>query len=463
MNLLLWLWEGDWPRRNCVHCSEMNPVSKLRFNSLAGYSRSPMVPLLVHELEWFEAGSEKVLGELALDLSDDDYVCYVFGRDALGRFRAVWLDHSIPTADEARARLNTKITEFAKMPPEQFHQGDEVGKPMDFFTPVVKPEALNPDFTALVSQSGYSPARGLMSEMMHYFKDPDGNFVQQFQTTAFSPRFWELYLYALFTELGYGFNREYQMPDFHCQGLLGDFFVEAATVNPSDSVPKIDASNEKAYFESYVPIKFGSVLFSKLEKQYWKCRHVAGHPLVFAIQDFHTPLSMSWSSSALPEYLYGIRQIDRKKPDGAIEIVSEKVESYIWSDGQKTKTIPSNFFSQPGTEHVSAVLANPEGTISKFNRMGFLAGFGDRTLKMTRTGLCYFDSVIPSKFEVQVHAPGYAESWSEGVSVYHNPNAKEPLPPEAMPGVAHHFSKEGRIVAQKPKFHTFGSITMIVR
>jgi hypothetical protein len=441
----------------------MNAISKLRFDSLAGYSRSPMMPLMVHELEWFEAGNEKVLGELAFDLSDDDYVCYVFGRDALGRFRAVWLEHSIPTVDEARVLLSTKIAEFAKMPPEEFHQGDEVGKPLDFFTPVGTPDTLNPDFKALISAPEYSPALGLISEMMHYFKDVDGNFVQQFQTTGFSPRFWELYLYALFTELGYGFNREFPMPDFHCQGPLGEFFVEATTVNPTAPAPKIDAANAKAYFESYVPIKFGSALFSKLKKEYWMLKHVTGHALVFAIQDFHSPVSMSWSSSALPEYLYGIRQTDKKKPNGEIEIFSEKVESYTWTDGQETKTIPSNFFSQPDTEHVSAVLANPEGTISKFNRMGFLAGFGDRTLKMTRAGLCYLDSVAPARFETDVHVPGYSESWSEGVSVYHNPNAKVPLQPEAIPGVAHFFSKDGRIVVHKPRFQPFGSITIIMQ
>jgi hypothetical protein len=146
-----------------------------------------------------------------------------------------------------------------------------------------------------------------------------------------------------------------------------------------------------------------------------------------------------------------------------VESVSEMLKPYTWTEGQETKTIPSNFFSQPDTEHVSAVLANPEGTISKFNRMGFLAGFGDRTLKMTRAGLCYLDSAIPAKFEMEVHVPGYSESWSEGVSVYHNPNAKVPLPPEAIPGVAHFSSKEGRIVVHKPRFQPFGSITIIVQ
>ena len=41
---------------------------------------------------------------------------------------------------------------------------------------------------------------------MHYFQDVDGNFVQQFQSTGFDARLWELYLYALFTEQGYGFE-----------------------------------------------------------------------------------------------------------------------------------------------------------------------------------------------------------------------------------------------------------------
>jgi hypothetical protein len=58
-------------------------------------------------------------------------------------------------------------------------------------------------FEHLTTGDGYSPALGIIRELMHYFDDADGNFVEQFQTTAFDARLWELYLYALFTELGY--------------------------------------------------------------------------------------------------------------------------------------------------------------------------------------------------------------------------------------------------------------------
>ena len=185
----------------------MRQISKLRFDSLAGYSRSPTMPLVAEELSWFEEAHEKVLGVLVRDLPDNDYACYVLGRDAKGRFRPVWIDCSIPTVEEATALLERKLAEYAHMRPEEFYQGDEVGKPLDFFAPMNKVENQHPNFRNLISGRGYSPALGLITEMMHYFEDADGNFVQQFQSTAFDARLWELYLYALFTELRYGFNR----------------------------------------------------------------------------------------------------------------------------------------------------------------------------------------------------------------------------------------------------------------
>src|SRR5437773_12369221 len=118
--------------------------------------------------------------------------------------------------------------------------------------------------------------------MMHYFEDVDGNFIQQFQSDGFDARIWELYLYALLTELGYGFDRAHAAPDFHCQGLLGDLFIEATTVNPSDPPLEVEDADREAYFAHYVPLKYGSVLLSKLRRKYWEQAHMAGRPLALA-------------------------------------------------------------------------------------------------------------------------------------------------------------------------------------
>ncbi len=437
----------------------MNAISELRFNSLAGYSRSPTLALIARDLAWYEDGNEKVLGLIALDLPDQDYVSYVLGRDAKGRFRCVWLEVSLATQEEAAALLERKLEEFAQALPETFHQGDETGRPVDFFKPVVPDERQHRVFKILIGERGYSPARGLVAEMMHYFEDVDGNFVQQFQSDGFDARLWELYIYALLNELGYGIGRNHPAPDFHCQGLRGDFFIEATTVNPSGEAPDVDAENRDAYFGHYVPMKYGSALFSKLRRRYWELPHVAGQPLVLAIQDFHAPHAMVWSNTGLVEYLYAIRQTERPTADGTVEIVSEPVTEYVWGD---KPPIPAGFFRQPDTENVSAVIANPGGTISKFNRIGFLAGFGGRDIMMMRSGYCYKGSATPEWFVAEVHKPGYSETWCEGLSVYHNPNARIPLSPEALPCAAHHTSRDGRILSRQPAWHPVGSTTHVI-
>lgn len=436
----------------------MNAISKLRFDALAGYSRTPWLCMLVDEFGWFESANEKVLGMLAFDVSNEDYDYFILGRDAKGGFRAVDVECSIPTAEEAKARLETQLEIYAKKPPEEFFQGDETGKPMDFFTPIVEDDVTNPSFRQLISERALSPARELLAELMHYFEDADGNFVQNFQSGGFDARVWELYLYAAFTELGYGFDRSYPAPDFHCIGLRGEFFVEATTVNPSADPPDVGDSPPLHYFEHYVPRKFGSVLFSKLKKKYWELQHVSGRPLIYAVQDFHTVRAMTWSNTSLVEYLYGIRQIRRNNADGSSSIVSEPIDEFVW-DG---KTIAAGFFNQPDTENVSAVIANPEGTISKFKRMGFLAGFGDRSIRMIRNGQAYSGSLDAENFVREVTAPGYSETWCEGLSVYHNPNAKHPLPRQAIPGAAHHTSGDGRILCRLPPFHPVGSLTFTI-
>ena len=437
----------------------MKVISRLRFDALAGYSRSPTLNLVAKELAWYEEANERLLGLVSLDLPDQDYVSHVLGRDAKGRFRCVWLECSIETQEGATALLQRKLEEYAQSPPEEFYQGDEVGRPVDFFTPVVADNRQHATFATLISARGFSPARALIGEMMHYFDDVDGNFVQQFQSDGFDARLWELYLYALLNELNYGLDRQHAVPDFHCQGLLGDFFIEATTVNPSDAAADVDSSNQEAYFEHYVPMKYGSALFSKLKKKYWEQPYVAGRPLVLAVQDFHAPHAMAWSNSGLVEYLYALRQVKRVNADGKAEIVSEKVPDYRWGD---KPPIPAGFFLLPDSENISAVLANPSGTLSKFNRMGLVAGFGDGDIKMFRSGVCYKGSLVPEQFYAEVHSPDYTETWCEGLSVCHNPQAKIPLPLETFPCAAHHTSRAGRILSHQPQFHPVGSITHIV-
>lgn len=63
----------------------------------------------------------------------------------------------------------------------------------DLFEPIVPEDRLHLSFKSLRGSSKHVGARALMNSLFAEFKDSDGNFVEQFQTTAFDARFFELY------------------------------------------------------------------------------------------------------------------------------------------------------------------------------------------------------------------------------------------------------------------------------
>lgn len=448
----------------------VRPISLVRFNALAGYCRQPLSDLYGEELKWFEHGGERLLATLIRDRQDDDYGGVILARDQSRRFR--WVGDCgafYESPRSAEAALRFEMERLAAQPDEEYHQGDERGSPVDFFSPRVPREQLNINFVRLAAGEGFSLARGIIEPMMHWYEDLDGNFVEQFQTVGFDARIWELYLFATFVEMGYRIERIHAVPDFACVGLLGELCVEAVTVGPtrdqSGAVvppPRHDTPEAMRLFErEYMPIKYGSALTSKLAKRYWERAHVAGKPLLFAIQDFHAPMSMVRTGSGLPIHLYGYDQVALYDSRGRLQTRCQKVERHRWGD----KSIPSGFFDLPGAENVSAVLFSNSGTISKFNRMGLLAGFGSRRVVLVRQGLAYdFDpeAAKPRPFRHVVNAPGYVETWVEGLSVFHNPRARYPLKPAMLPGAAHHrLLPDGRIESLVAGWHPMTSVTLI--
>lgn len=443
------------------------PISITRFNALGGYARQPMTLLYLDEMGHFEIEGGAVIGILGKDITDGDYGGVVMARDRNLRFRGTTVTHFDVSLEKAKEKLFSAMREAALASSEEHYQGDEKGNPVDFFTHVHPPSQLNPSFVQLTTSEGYSPARSIIEPMMRWHEDADGNFIEQFQTTGFDQRIWELYLFAMLIEAGYLLDRDHNVPDFCCSGLLGELFVEAVTVGPTknngkiEPPPSIDTQEElQAYLHEYMPIKFGSPLYSKLNKEYWKHSHVAGKPLVLAVADFSSPMSMVHSQPALERYLWGFEHKAEFDANGNLTIIATRVETHQW--GEK-KPIPSGFFRQPGSEHISAVISSNAGTIAKFNRMGVLTKFGSDRVLLVREGRMVDhdpNAALAKFFRVLVNSAGYEESWIEGLNVYHNPNAATPIAMELLPGAAHHFCDEnGQVTSHTPEFHPMSSIT----
>jgi hypothetical protein len=164
----------------------------------------------------------------------------------------------------------------------------------------------------------------------------------------------------------------------------------------------------------------------------------------------------------MDDYIYGLRATWHKDAAGVLHITESPIKDHRW--GNK-KPLPSGFFKQPDTEHVSAVLFSNSATLSKFNRMGKLAGFGDPAVKMIRVGTKQnFDPNAdePIHFTAEVEPGKYSERWTEGVRIFHNPNALLPIPPAVFQQCAHHFLQDGRRVAMLPEDFVHSSHTMVL-
>ena len=454
--------------RNFQLMNAIRKISKLRFNAIAGYIRKLSSYAISEELKWYEDANSRVLGVLLLDLIDGDFGGIVLGRDVDRKFRAVDVTNFSHDPAIAEATLLAALEEWSRRPDEAFEQGDETIEPVDFFTPIVTADKLNDAFARVAGAEHFSPARALIEEMMHHYEDVDGNFVEQFQSSAFDARFWELYLFALLTEQQFVFDRSYVAPDFLCEGLIQDIFVEAVTVNPArrgnliiePAVP--DAGGKLTdYLREYMPIKWAGALTAKLSKEYWNLPHVQDRPIVFAVQDFHAPRAMTFTGSTIVSYLYGRAFTALYDHQGRLVVKSYPIQEHQWG----TKVVHSGFFNLPNAERISAVIQNPTATISKFNRMARLAGLGSLDVRMLRFGTAYRadkNAALPLVYKQLVGEPGYAETWCEGLNVYHNPTALHPLDPKLFPEAMHFTLRGENVIHTVPDFHPYSAETVML-
>ena len=392
---------------------------------------------------------ERILAAVLHHREHRNFWLAAIGRDASGRYRGFSHAGPYPTARLAEDILSdVRSNQLARSEPD-FSGLSVPPEGVDLFRSIANEAKLHPAFRMLRDGPNQSAARAMLTEIARWVPDLDGNLVLDFQTTGYSARTWEFYLYAAMRALGFAIGHTHAVPDLCLEKTGHKVFIEAVTANGADPMtsamapgaPEGPPEDFWRVVEEELPLKFGSPLHSKMKKRYWEAPHVAGHPFVLAIADFHAPGSMVWSHTAVPIYLYGVGASVTTDADGKRAAVEKAISQ--WRAG--TKTVSAPFFWQPDTQHVSAVLFSNAGTISKFNRMGVRAGFGDRFVSLVRRGGTNDPSpgaLDAVAFDLDIEHPDYAEDWADELCMYHNPNASLPVDEALFPGITHY-----RIVA----------------
>jgi len=440
-------------------------INRNRFNIYMLFTRHPFINLIAKEIGYYSNDNNSILGVLLFDYTDQDYNYTLMARDENKQFRAFEVKHSFETKQEAIDTLTNSIKWHTTQNVNIVEQGVSK-KGLELFKIVVDEAKLHPYFVRLNNDKGLKASKNAIIEISNHLDDIDGNFIEQFQSlNGFDARIWEIYLFASLIESHFEIIREHNRPDFIVKKDDVEIGIEAVIVNRKNNPPRylfhednvITQDKIKEKLENETPLRFGSALYSKLSKEYWKLEHLKDKPLVFAIADFHDNGSMTWSFTALAEYLYGKRDILVVDENGTQKIETTDVEDYVKESGAK---IPSGFFLQENCEYVSGILFSSTGTLGKFTRMGIEAGFREKGQVVVRVGDKYDpkpDSFKPIPFMYKVNEDGN-ETWSEGLNLFHNPNAKFPIDMNLFPNIAHHKQEDDELISWVPEFHPFASM-----
>ncbi len=344
---------------------------------------------------------------------------------------------------------------------------------IDLFKIIVSESKLNDNFKKILYNKGYEAARLMITEVFNLFPTVDEDFVQQFQTTGFDARIWELNLMAAFDEVKFKIPRTYNRPDFELEKKGKKIFVEAVTTNSNlnelttrqpDLVMNDYNETEWAnYVRSEIlesTIKIASALTSKLSKKYWDLHWVKGYPFILAVEPFHHSLVHFFSDSNISGYLYGMENSWTRDNSGKLIITTHRILDHPKKNGG---SVPSHFFGLPGAENISAVMFSNGATVSKFLRMGKLKGLGKEATTVIRKGFFYShdpNATEPIPFEYNVGVTGPQENWAQGLFMYHNPFAKYPVEESDFPDMLHGYF-DGDFQAFFPDFFPVSSETKI--
>lgn len=327
------------------------------------------------------------------------------------------------------------------------------------FDPAIDPKRFGTAFEAVASGRQFAPARATIDEVFARMGDRDGNFIEQFQSTGFDARLWELYLFAAFEEQGWSIDQTHSAPDFVLSDRDFEFGVEATTAAGGRPVSRSAEEELLEYLAHELPIALGSPLYSKLKRRYDEAAHMKDKPLVLALECFISDNGHFFSETTLSDYLFGIKSVGSRRADGTLEVKFESIDEHRLGE----KTIPSGFFNQEEAASISAVLFSNAGTISKFNRIGYRRGVSNEIAGMWRVGTMAVhdpNASEPAQFSYDVSE--HDETWTQGLVLLHNPNARHPLPANILPGIAHHRAEDGKVASYLPELHIFASRTVIV-
>jgi hypothetical protein len=302
---------------------------------------------------------------------------------------------------------------------------------LDLWMPVVPADKQHNNFRG-ICEHGSQACRDVISSWADGFRDRDGKFVREFQTT-FDSSFWELYLFACFKQLKLKPKLEHAAPDFMLRIGKSDVAVEATVAKEAeghrpewdkyDLVKSRDIA-DLAQRVRYTTVRLASRFVSKVREyrdKYAALPHVKGEPFILCIAPFDQPFTFDLAQQAMRRVLYRadtpIFRRDPKTGEAVIFGVSE-VDAVTKDAGAE---VPLGMFCDDSYAEVSAVLFSTTATWGKVRAMSSDPEMGTVFRAERYNG----HGTIPLVTVAQ--KPQYRETLLDGLILCLNPFAAHPI------------------------------------
>ncbi|MDW2776323.1 hypothetical protein [Pseudomonas sp. BEA3.1] len=306
---------------------------------------------------------------------------------------------------------------------------------MDLLTPLFDQDKLHQHFKTISDgRIGRHYQRDEIMRWLEGFPDRDKKFVNEFQTT-FNSSFWEIYLYATFREYGFSFDWKHAAPDFLLTAADTTFTVEATTANhAADGTPEWGEPLTPDFYDNVdfnelnriAIIRLANAFMSKSKKyldKYANHGHVKGRPFVLAVAPFEQP----------GFHLQAYRPIEAMLFDHYVDEAEYMANPQRFPNGPLARSLGTvekdngaeielGFFHNPRFSHISAVAFSHLATWGKVDAMCGNPDAIIRSIWLTPEGMR----------PVVVKANEGPEKITDGLRIYHNPYATNPLPLEVF-------------------------------
>ena len=317
----------------------------------------------------------------------------------------------------------------------------------------------HPKFRLLMREMEFSRERDIISSWTEGFVDRDKKIIKEFQTT-FHSSFWEFYLFALFKDAGFELDQTHARPDFIIK-YPTEIYVEAVVANIKDTGKKEDERNLEDYMCMFNPphkqIDFYEVLneaiirhFNAIANKnkrfingYSKCEWIdSQNPFVIAMSSYDQINYGREYIYPMLALLYGLYY--------SVESNSFVTRPSIIKK-ETNATIPLGIFNDINYENISAIIYSCTTTLGKLTSLSISNGnFSTNAVYNLRRD--YEDTKIP--YKLQIVTREIPEELSDGVFIFHNPNAKNKISVEYFEttSVTQYFVRDGKLISTQNTF-----------